>query len=182
MRTLYIDTHFLDVHLLFFVNGEIKRRKDIINVKNNSEFIMPSIKEICAPEEIDEIIVINGPGSFTGVRLGVTIAKTLAYTLNKPIKTLTYFEVLYASNNKINGIYAISDNNGYYICDFNNTDYLEKSFYVSNKEYDNYCINKDIFKDIEPNYNNIFEYSKAKDCINPHFVNPIYIKLIGAQK
>jgi len=37
------------------------------------------------PRNIDGIIVSLGPGSFTGLRIGVTIAKTLASTLEKPI-------------------------------------------------------------------------------------------------
>ena len=37
------------------------------------------------PEDIDNYVILNGPGSFTGVRVGVTVSKTLAWTLSKKI-------------------------------------------------------------------------------------------------
>ena len=44
--------------------------------------------------DIDWIVCVNGPGSFTGVRIGLTFLKTLAYTLNKPFYTLNTLDVL----------------------------------------------------------------------------------------
>ena len=67
--------------------------------------MFPAIKELIDEQKLDEIIVVNGPGSFTGVRLGVTIAKTLAYTLNIPIKTISSLEVSSISNNAQKSIY-----------------------------------------------------------------------------
>ena len=48
---------------------------------------MPEIAEILTESkinktEITDIVVAEGPGSYTGLRIGVTVAKTLAYALN----------------------------------------------------------------------------------------------------
>lgn len=60
---------------------------------------MPAIEELLKkadikPNEIDTIAVANGPGSYTGVRIGVTIGKTLAWTLNIPIVSVSSLQVL----------------------------------------------------------------------------------------
>ncbi|MFF2754786.1 tRNA (adenosine(37)-N6)-threonylcarbamoyltransferase complex dimerization subunit type 1 TsaB [Psychrobacillus sp. NPDC058041] len=60
---------------------------------------MPAIEELLKkanikPGEIDAIAVAKGPGSYTGVRIGVTIGKTLAWTLNIPIVSVSSLQVL----------------------------------------------------------------------------------------
>lgn len=40
-------------------------------------------------EDIDGIVVFKGPGSFTGLRIGITVANTLAYAQNIPIVAKT---------------------------------------------------------------------------------------------
>ncbi len=53
-----------------------------------------------ALEDIDGLVVGIGPGSWTGVKIGVTVAKTLAYVTSKPVCGVTSFEALaYQSRN-----------------------------------------------------------------------------------
>lgn len=55
-------------------------------------------------EEIDKIIVSIGPGSFTGIRIGVAIAKGLAFALNKKIAGINELDILannYNGNKKV---------------------------------------------------------------------------------
>ena len=69
-----------------FLTGEISIR----NGKTHSQKVIPIIKSLlemvdCKPEDIDLFAVANGPGSFTGLRIGVVTIKAMAYALNKPV-------------------------------------------------------------------------------------------------
>ncbi|ARD48003.1 tRNA (adenosine(37)-N6)-threonylcarbamoyltransferase complex dimerization subunit type 1 TsaB [Sporosarcina sp. P33] len=66
---------------------------------NHSLRAMPAVEEACrkadiTPSDIDAIAVSEGPGSYTGVRIGVTIAKTLAWTLKKPLYGVSSLKAL----------------------------------------------------------------------------------------
>ena len=47
---------------------------------------------------VDNIFVVTGPGSFTGVRIGVTIAKTIAWSLNKKVIPISSLEFMATTN------------------------------------------------------------------------------------
>lgn len=70
--------------------------------KTHSERLLPMIDFLLQSMElelkdIDLITVINGPGSFTGIRIGMTTAKTLAQMLHKPLAAVNTLEVLAAN-------------------------------------------------------------------------------------
>ena len=48
--------------------------------------------------DIDKIMVCNGPGSFTGIRVGVTVAKTMAWALKKEIISISSLELMATTN------------------------------------------------------------------------------------
>lgn len=73
------------------------------NIKlTHSVGAMPAIEEVMkkagiTPAELDGIAVSEGPGSYTGVRIGVTLAKTLAWSLQKPLVGVSSLKVLAAN-------------------------------------------------------------------------------------
>lgn len=67
--------------------------------KNHSVRLMPAIDHLLKevdlnPKQLDRIIVAEGPGSYTGVRIGVSVAKTLAWSLQIPLVGISSLEVL----------------------------------------------------------------------------------------
>ncbi|MES9682738.1 tRNA (adenosine(37)-N6)-threonylcarbamoyltransferase complex dimerization subunit type 1 TsaB [Bacillus sp. AFS001701] len=77
--------------------------------KNHSVRLMPAISSLMEecnikPKELSKIVVAKGPGSYTGVRIGVTVAKSLAFTLKIPIIGVSSLKVLAANGRYFNGL------------------------------------------------------------------------------
>ena len=191
MTSLFIDTHDKDINIVLYKDGLILDKNIKESERHHSDYIMPMLKEILDRNEltvhdINEIYVVNGPGSFTGVRLGVTIAKTLAFTLNVPIKTITSLEMYAISENTTEDkLVIIDDLKGVFGAKFDkDNNIIDEYFYKSNDEYKSYLDNQDKYTIVNNNidFNKVYEYMKTKEEITPHKVNPIYIKMIEANK
>lgn len=70
--------------------------------KNHSVTLMPAVASLVervglTPQALDRIVVAEGPGSYTGLRIGVTTAKTLADTLNCDLVGISSLKVLAAN-------------------------------------------------------------------------------------
>ena len=80
-----------DHHLIAQVSYE--------NQHSHSVTLMPAIDQVVQqagwqPQDLDRIIVAQGPGSYTGLRIGVTTAKMLAWTLHKELVGVSSLAVL----------------------------------------------------------------------------------------
>lgn len=180
---LFIDTHLLDIVIILENAGKIISSKILNNTKSHSEFLMPCIQEVLKGNIPDSIIVVNGPGSFTGVRLGVTVAKTLSYTLNIPIRTITSLELMAININSLKKIVAFSDNNGYYCGFFDKDNKVIGDYkYLNINDYSEMCRTNDVTEFVTIDYVKVIDYSLKKEPINPHKVNPVYIKKIDVEK
>lgn len=170
-----------------------------------SSMTLPEIdsmfKEINAsPKDIDKIMVVVGPGSFTGVRIGVTIAKVYAWSLNKEIIEISSLEAMASSATGYDYVVpAIDARRGFVfagIYDKDNNKVLEdryielskleeeidklpsKGVIVSNNDLET---SKEVIK-YTPNLEKIFELYGDRKSVNAHQVEPEYLKLTEAEE
>ena len=135
MYTLFIDTHAANTLLILYKDNNLYKIK---NKESNSqsEVIMPTLIELLEEENLtvdnlSKIAVVIGPGSFTGVRLGVTIAKTIGYCKNIPIVTVTSLELGLPTKAPF---ISEPEKNGYYIGSVIN-DSIQNYQYLKKDEY-----------------------------------------------
>jgi tRNA threonylcarbamoyladenosine biosynthesis protein TsaB len=80
------------------------------NIKlTHSVGAMPAVEEVMRKAgieaaQIDAVAVSEGPGSYTGVRIGVTLAKTLAWSLQKPLVGVSSLKTLAANARMANSM------------------------------------------------------------------------------
>lgn len=201
---------YIDTTSNYLYTALVSNEKVIAEVKEKldsdlSVYALPRIssmfeKNNISPDEVSKIIVVNGPGSFTGIRIGVTIAKIYAWALKKDINTITSLEAmaLSSTNNTKYKIPMIDARRGYVfagIYDQNNNQVLKNNYinieslksiakdlpgdytWISNSEINTVNIepyNPDIYK--------ICMKYKDKESVNPHMVNPEYFKLTEAEE
>lgn len=66
---------------------------------NHAAFVQTAIRQLAEShqlllQDIDAVAVVNGPGSYTGLRVGLSSAKGLCYALGKPLILLNTLEVM----------------------------------------------------------------------------------------
>lgn len=198
MKTLFIDTSNSFVSIAMIDNGKVISKISKENFNEHSKYAISYVDEVlksagAKPNEIDVIMVVNGPGSFTGIRIGVTIAKIFAYLENIPVITVSSLKSLALSTDRgiiLSLIDAKNDN--YYLALYNDNyeEIIEPHF--ANKEeiekillkYNDIKIasNANIqFDNVEVidtlNLERIYQYYINSEKLNAHMVLPNYLKL-----
>ena len=203
MRILYIDTSSSYLYTSIVENDKLISEIKEEFGQSLSEVALPRIasmfdKNNLSPKDIDKIIVVNGPGSFTGIRIGITIAKIYAWSLNIPITTIYSLEAMaISSKNNTYHVPILNARRGYVYtaiydenykevlkpCHILLTDLQEKLKDIKEYEY----ISNDEFNELDvnsysPDMVKVVNYFKDKENINPHAVNPEYLKLTEAEE
>lgn len=114
MKILCIDTSSTLCSVAILEDTILINKLELNNGLTHSETLMPLIKKLLdesnlSLNQIDLIVSDIGPGSFTGIRIGVSTAKAFSDSLNIPCVGISSLEVL-AYNVKTNGIICSSIN------------------------------------------------------------------------
>ena len=205
MRILFLDTSssFLYCGLVSSGNVVFEIKKDL--GRDLSQFTLFEIQKKfnenkISTDSVDKIILVNGPGSFTGVRIAITIAKIYGWALNIPVIVISSLQAMAASiDNDTNFFVPIIDaRRGYcysaiYDNDLNpilkeqyiNLDTLKVALeklgdnyiVISNDSFDFECVKYD------PNILKIINtYKDTKEFENIHLINANYLKSTEAEE
>lgn len=198
MKTIVMDTSNAYLVVALYIDNECVEYIQETGNKKQSEYAILYLRKILEKQnlgvlDVDEMIVTIGPGSYTGVRVALTIAKTIGATTNIKIKTVssllayagmqTAISVLDARSNKI-FVGVFKDGKPWIeeqimdIVDF-------QEFY---KNYPGYLVVGDgklVNQEIVPVklYENIYQIAKNKEPVKDiDILVPHYIKEVEAKK
>ncbi|MDR3190385.1 MAG: tRNA (adenosine(37)-N6)-threonylcarbamoyltransferase complex dimerization subunit type 1 TsaB [Lactobacillaceae bacterium] len=102
MKILAFDTSNQPLSVALFDDDKLIGVRETDIAKNHSEQLLPLIDELMhaqnwQPSDLDRVIVSQGPGSYTGLRIAVTTAKTLAFTLGIELVGISSLALLAAN-------------------------------------------------------------------------------------
>ncbi|MCX5680535.1 MAG: tRNA (adenosine(37)-N6)-threonylcarbamoyltransferase complex dimerization subunit type 1 TsaB [Candidatus Omnitrophica bacterium] len=109
MNILSIDTSTDYLSVAITDGVKVLARYHRPSHRNHSRLLIPTISSLIKKtgletKDIDGFCVSVGPGSFTGLRIGVVTVKGLSYTLNKPIVTVPTLDVIARNAKGFKGI------------------------------------------------------------------------------
>ena len=197
MICLFFDTSSDLLKVSLIKDNKIIFDKELHTKNDHSSYLVPTIDEAFKSnnidfKELDEIIVGNGPGSFTGTRISIAVAKTYAFSFNIPVYMISSLEELIYDNDeydfyvpiieekKENLYFSIFDKDKKRVMDdtYSSTEYMYKKLEeldgkillisLSDKEYEKYDTVKasinalNIMKNIDVN----------NEKVNPHLLKP----------
>ena len=199
MISLFIDTALSYIRVALFKDNKLV---DSINEKcekNMSSLFDAKVDELFKRNnleltEVNKIYTVTGPGSFTGIRVGMTFSKVLAMALNQKITPISELQVL--ATTKTNKLKApmIDARRGYvyagvYDQDLNTViedkhilleDFLNINKDVEYISYDSFEHISTIKPDID--FEKIIEINKDKKQIDHEVLTPNYLKLTEAEE
>ena len=194
MKYLFVDSATATLVVAIIIDGKIKYLFNEKTGKDMSSEVMPKIKEAfdtCGikPKDIDKIFAVTGPGSFTGIRVGLTAMKTFAWALKIPVVPISSLEVIASGTPDRNNIALIDARRGYvYAGGYNkrlNNTYLDRHVLLEDiKEEGTFISYDDIEGAIKPNIDilKVIKKHEKNKGINPHSLNPNYLKLTEAEE
>src|SRR5271156_4605372 len=119
MRVLAIDTALAacSAAVLDTANGGILASESLAMIRGHAEALMPLVERVVKAtgfpfREFDRVVVTTGPGSFTGLRVGIAAARGLGLAADIPVvgvSTLSAYAAPYLGADEISPVVAAID-------------------------------------------------------------------------
>jgi len=192
-KILFIDTATDYVFLSLVLEGKEVGSFYKNDLKNHAVTIMPLLDELLKNanlvlKDINEVIIGIGPGSYTGVRIGVSIAKMIGYLNNVPVKTVSSLALIASSSDKSNVLASIDARRGNAFMGFYHQEdgILTESVADTLENIESYkqkiTVPYTVLTVGKPNVEKILASSLLKDVKNIHELVPNYLQVTEAER
>ena len=199
MNYLAIETSG-DLLVYACVNGK-KEYRHLVNCQTkHSLTLMPYVEELmqelnCTLQDFDFFVAVIGPGSFTGIRIGVATVKALCLATSKKAMALTSFDLLAYSDNVFEkSLCLVNANHGNFYCaGYENKKMTVKPCFLTKEtiiekyaDYSFVSATEEDFKgvviaDLVSGLQNAIE-SGDKPIIDCNLIEPLYVKRSQAEE
>ena len=186
MKTLCMDTSHRYLVLVLMEDSEIKASYNTYAWKKQSEMVFVELLKLMEElswdaDDLDEVVITIGPGSYTGIRIAMSIAKVFASSKQKTLYTISTLQ-LYAGLNTCSVILDARSNRVYY-GNYKDGSKVEEGIKTIEEAK---CLDGDIVGDLSlldgedciPNFVNNFKELRPfyKKVNNIHGLVPTYLK------
>ena len=188
MVVLFIDTCNRMLAVGLEKDGKLIYKKEYDAFKRQSELLAKEVDECfkiskVSPKEVNKVVVTNGPGSYTGIRIGLTFAKVFASSLNIELVLISSLHALAGNREKVISLIDAKGKRAYYGI-YNNGKVIKADSveYLVNIDIDGYDLVGDTYLfNKEELDNSIIEnmfnvYSNIQPIEDAKFAKAVYLK------
>ena len=187
MVVLFIDTCNRELAIGLSIDDKLVYKKEYDAFKRQSEVLAKEIVECfkaCNIEsnDVDKVVVTNGPGSYTGIRIGLTFAKVFTSVLNKELVVVSSLRALAGKKENTIALIDARSKRAYYGI-YNKGECIREDSveYLVNIDVNGYNLVGDTYLFNKENNNSIIEnmfeiYKDIESVSDPKSANAIYLK------
>ena len=195
MNLLFIDTSQKNLRVGVMLDDKVLYQNTLLNITSHSIYLVNEINMAfnslkISLDDIDKILVVVGPGSFTGIRIGLTVSKVMAWSKQIPIVSVSALKASAISSNFLGiRIISLKDKENLYLGVYSdNLETIIEDMYVKSDFLESYLSvldNPYTVIDVQDGYFDIpkvMNYYKNFDGENAHGIKPNYLKELYYKK
>jgi tRNA threonylcarbamoyladenosine biosynthesis protein TsaB len=100
---LLVDTATDIARVALLTKDQVLAFRENSDSRQHATFVQPAIEALCVETgiqlaQLEGVVVVNGPGSYTGLRVGLSSAKGICFALHIPLYTLNTLQVMAAAS------------------------------------------------------------------------------------
>lgn len=188
MYSLILDSSTKILYVCLVKDNEVVFEKYVEGNKDHAKNIVylvdKALKENnITAQDLDEVVCGYGPGSYTGVRMAVSVCKMISVFMNKPLYTISSLKLMASGTKGIVLSYIDARRGNVFGCilDTNTDTYMVKEAHTSLSDLEKnsyqYSVSDNGYK-VDP----LYVLANKEKVLEPHLLVPNYLRETEAER